>query len=37
MDRTLKVVLFAGLLSGCIALLNWGLDGPLYPGSFLRR
>ena len=29
MDRTFKVVLFAGLLSGCIALLNWLFGWPV--------
>jgi hypothetical protein len=29
MDRTFKVVLFAGLLSGCIALLNGLLGWPV--------
>jgi hypothetical protein len=29
MDRTFKVVLFAGLLLGCIALLNWLFGWPV--------
>jgi hypothetical protein len=29
MDRTFKVVLFAGLLSECLALLNWSFGWPV--------
>src|SRR5258708_3348459 len=35
MDGTFKVILFAGLLSGCIALLNWLFGWPGISGETL--
>ena len=34
MDRTFKVVLFVGLSSGCIALLNWLFGWPAISREF---